>query len=164
MRYGWRPMSGPYEQTLPEYLTGLDRSMGESQALVERSTDPETLHNLNDELMKQGALRDEYAVRLRRVTSLNRLARRSIIAFGLSFAALFVFVFTGVGDVKIAFVFAATDLLILFGSAAIYVGVITVRDVIVRGYRPWRFSLRTVLVAMAVISVLPGMLVYAVRN
>jgi hypothetical protein len=135
-------MPRPYEDDLGQYLTRLDRWIDEVKALAANSSDDETLRVANEELTRQVALRDRYERVLRRTKSLNRIARGAIIAFLASFALLFAFALTPFRPERIfVLLLLLFDLLTVFVSAVIFIGVLVIRDIVVTGKRPWRFSL-----------------------
>jgi hypothetical protein len=75
---------------------------------------------------------------------------------------LFIFAFLRL-DGK-ALTILALDVLVVIGTGIMYLVAILVRDAVARGRRPWRFSLRSLLVTTTVIAVVLGMVVYALKE
>jgi hypothetical protein len=86
------------------------------------------------------------------------------MVFGLSFGSLFIFAFFIEPPNAFIFVLLAIDLLIMFASAIGYLIAITLRDIFARGGKPWRFSVRTVLIVMTEIALAMGMLAWLMRR
>jgi hypothetical protein len=156
-------MTRPYENELEDALVRLEGWIAEAEALAARSSDPETLRALNVELTRQVALREQYANALPRIRRLNRIARRALFVFSAALAMLFAMAFVPIDRKMVLVPVVLTSLLTILASAPVYIGAIVIRDAVVKGYRPWQFSLRTLLVFTTAIAVLLGGLIYALR-
>jgi hypothetical protein len=157
-------MSRPYETSLSNQLARLNHLIAESEAFVSRSTDSETIGNLNEEMTRQRELRARCENALRRTKFLNRFALRAQIAFWVSFSMLFVIGFLGPFGEKLVVLLGISVFLLLVVSAASFIGAILVRDVVARDHRPWQFSLHSMLAAITVIAVLLSLLFIALRD
>ena len=74
---------------------------------------------------------------------------------------LFAMVFVPIDRKMVLVPVVLSSVLTVLASAPVYIGAILIRDAVVKGYRPWQFSLRTLLVFTTAIAVLLGGLIYA---
>jgi hypothetical protein len=157
-------MSRAYEALLVNSIQRLDRWMADTESLIPKSDDPITLQQIEFDLSRWRASRDRLATLLARTKWLNRIASWSLALLLVSFGSLFAiayFLFPGTG--LIAFLLAA-DLLIVLSCCIGYLITIMLRDAIVRGRQPWRFSTRDLLIIMTVLALMIGSLAWFARR
>lgn len=155
-------MSRYQETLLANQLARLDQTITDAQDLASRSSDEATQKALEKELFQLHETRQQIEAVWRRTKSLNQAVRRTLVIFCLSFVALFVLGFSGLFHLSppLYVVLILLDSLILVASGITYVVVILLRDAIVRGHRPWRFSLWELLVVTTIVAVLLSLVVY----
>lgn len=158
-------MSQYQETLLANQLTRLDRTITDAQDLASRSSDAATQKALENELFQLHETRQQIEAVWRRTKSLNLAVRRTLVIFCLSFAALFLLGFSGLFHLSppLYVVLILLDTLILVASGITYVVVILLRDLIVRGRRPWRFSLWDLLVVTTIVALLLSLAMYVRR-
>lgn len=156
-------MSRPYEALLADRVTRLDVLIAQSEELFARTNDDKTRHNLAAELARQRELREQSISVLQRTVPLNRIVARSHVCFWISFALLTAIAIATPSGMALGLL-VLIDLLLLIVSAAVFLVTLILRDVVARGYQPWRFQLRTVFLIMTVVAVCLTFLVLAFRN
>ena len=156
-------MSRPYEAILADRVTRLDVLIAQSEELFARTNDDESRRNLAAELARQRELREQSMSVLQRTASLNPIAARAQVCFWISLALLAVIAISTPNGAALSLL-VLLDLLLLIASAAAFICALVVRDLVARGYQPWRFSLRTLFVTMTILAVFRTLLIWALRN
>jgi len=156
-------MSRAYEAMLAERLARFERLIAESEALALRSSDEETLRQVAADVSRWRESQASCDHVLRRTKSINCVVRGALIGFSAGFVLLcFGAVFQPEGLLLGALIFST--LLLLCGSAVVYISALLVRDIVAHGRRMWHFRLSSLFAVMTVIAVLLGLLVYSWRS
>jgi hypothetical protein len=99
-------------------LARLDRYIAEAEALASRSSDPETLRQLDQELARLRDARRQHEKTLYRTKLLNGFARWTLIAFCVSFVVLSVLAILGLDGTRLTL--AAVDILFIIVAGTVY--------------------------------------------
>jgi hypothetical protein len=149
---------------LSNHLQRLDRLITDTEAVGGKSDEPTTHRQIEFDLDRWRDLRTRFATLLVRTKRWNRFTSLALIVFGISFGSLFIFAFFIESPNVFVLLLLGFDLLVLFSSAIGYLIAITVRDALARSGKPWRFSLRSVLIAMTEIALALGTLAWLMRR
>ena len=157
-------MSRAHEVFLVLRLVRLDQLIAESEALASRSSDEETLLRIKEDIARWRKSQGECEDTLRRIRLINRFVHGSLVAFCIGFALLSLVAIVQPDGQNLTTLAVGAALLLLFGSAAVYIVALIVRDFAAQGRRLWHFSLSSLLTVMTVIAIVLGMLAYSMRN
>jgi|SRR3954454_6763097 hypothetical protein len=153
-----------YEESIRSHLARLNRWITDSELLVSRSQDEETRRNVEADLARWCESRDRYEGILFRTKWLNRFVSWTSALFWSSFVLLCVML--GVisdHESLLSTVIIVVGMFLVIASGLAYPIAIVARDAAALGYRPWRFSLRSLLVVMTLVAFVLGAWFYAVR-
>jgi hypothetical protein len=95
------------------------------------------------------------------VRALGRIARGALILFGISLVVLIAILKFMRHDDPVAPLIGIPSVAVIFISGLAHIASLFARHSIASGYLNWQFSVLTLLVAMTLVAVLLGLMVYA---
>jgi hypothetical protein len=156
-------MSRAYEALLRNQLARLNRWIAESESLTSRPTDEATLQSVEADLARWRETRERCKAVFNRTKLLNRFVSWTLVTFWISFALLCLLLgFLSNNETLFAILGLTCGVLVIVSGAGHLVA-ITVRDSVAHGRRPWRFSLRSLLVVMTILAIGLGVWFWAIR-
>jgi hypothetical protein len=156
-------MSRAYEASIRSHLDRLNRWIADSELLASRSEDEETLRNVEADLARWRESRNRYEGILLRTKWLNRFVSWTFALFWFSFALLCAMSGVLSDHESLLSIIIVVGVLLVIASGAMYLIAIVARDAVALGHRPWRFSVRSLLIVMTLVALLLGVWFYAVR-
>jgi hypothetical protein len=157
-------MSRAYEESIRSHLARLDRWIIDSELFVSKSHDEVTRRNVEADLARWREARNRYKGILLRTKWLNRCVSWTSALFWFSFVSLCAIM--GVlsdHESLLSTIIIVVGVFLVIASGLAYPIAIVARDAVALGRRPWRFSVRSMLILMTLVALLLGAWFYAVR-
>ena len=161
-----------YEESLVRHIERLNRWIAESEALAARSTEIETRQMVAGDLVRwreliaqQQLVIAEQERALQRLKMMNGIVSLTLAGVVIGFVSLILlgFLYSYYSGFVLS-VFITVDYFFVALCSFAFISSVLFRDAVALGREPWRFSLRSLLVATTLIAIVLGLLAFATRH